>query len=826
MEQINNSLCLGIQQILPEMMEILQKEANIESLRNLLGKVMRMFGGSRIYIVEYNWELHDQSCLFEEANEGVAFDMTGFQHLSLDATPWFTQRLCSRKPIIVSDLELLPEDASVERLFLSKQNVSSFMLVPIMTEEMTGGMLGIDIMNGEHRNWTSTDYHCLSGIAHILSMFHITHKEELKREKADQKIRRLTESYLTTIYNNIPVGIEIYDKDGLFVDNNEKDREIFGMYNKDELTGKYLFDNPVIPKDLMNRLRNREDINVHFNYDFGKVGNYYGTNYESRIKKIIIQGKCIYDTRGDLDFYLFVISDNTETDRIYTQIQDFKNMFSVIANYSKVGYGKYNLTTKQGFVAGEWYHNLCENENTPLNQIIGTYQTIYDEDRELLLNYLRNLTEGGVTTYSADIRIHSFDGQPKWLHKNLIAEQNSSGEWEIVGINFDITREKEVEATLRDAKAKAEESNRLKSAFLANMSHEIRTPLNAIVGFSNMLMETEDKDEEREYYNIIEDNNNLLLQLINDILDLSKIEAGTLDFAYSDVNVNGVLMDIERSSRMRLQTEDVEIVFDEYLPECLMTTDKNRLTQVITNFVNNAMKFTSHGSIRMGYRLLDKETIYFYVSDTGTGISPEQQGLIFNRFVKLDTMKQGTGLGLTICSTIVEKLGGHIGVESEVGKGSMFWFTLPYKPAQRSESKIREVEVTSRKKINKEDKLTILIAEDNASNYKLCETILKKEYNLLHAWNGEEAVTLYKEHHPHLILMDIKMPVMDGYEATRRIREISSTVPILAVTAFAFESDEVKIMQSGFDGYTTKPVQVKTLKSKILESLKRTVIFM
>lgn len=826
MEEKSDCIITDIQKLLPELIEALRNKPDVESIRNLLGNIMKSFGGSRIYIVEYDWEHHEQSCLLEEVAEGITPAMINIQHLSLDDTPWFTQRLCSRKPIIVNDLSMLPEDTLAERSLLCAQNVSSFILVPIVSGDLTGGMLGLDASRENRKAWTSMEYHSLSIIAHCLPMFKVIHKKELKDEKVNRRKWALTNSYLHSIYNNIPVGIEIYDRDGYLLDNNEKDREIFGMYNKDEFIGKNLFDNPAISPHLLERLRNKEDINLHFDYDFSKVGDYYGTHIKKTVKKIIVKGKCIYNAQGEFDFYLFVISDNTETDRIYTQVQDFKNMFSVIANYSKIGYAKYNLSTQEGFAAGEWYNNLCEENNTPISQIIGNYKNIYEEDRKVLLDYLQNIDNGGNKIYSNDIRVSCPSGKTKWLHKNVIAEKNSKGEWEIVGINFDITRDKEAEATLLEAKTRAEESNRLKSAFLANMSHEIRTPLNAIVGFSNMLMETEDKEEEQEYYNIIEDNNNLLLQLINDILDLSKIEAGTLDFAYSDVNINSVLIDIERSSQMRFQNENVEIVFDEYMPECFIKTDKNRVTQVITNFVNNAMKFTNEGSIKFGYRLLDKDTIYFYVSDTGTGIPKEQQAQIFNRFVKLDTMKQGTGLGLTICSTIIEKLGGHIGVESEVGKGSTFWFTIPYNPVLRCDYFTnRAPGAVLKETVNKENKLTILIAEDNASNYKLCESILKKDYNLIHAWDGKEAVQLYKEHRPHLILMDIKMPVMDGYEATREIRKISTTVPIIAVTAFAFESDEVKIMQSGFNEYTTKPIQVKTLKNKIIELLKNTVVF-
>ena len=232
---------------------------------------------------------------------------------------------------------------------------------------------------------------------------------------------------------------------------------------------------------------------------------------------------------------------------------------------------------------------------------------------------------------------------------------------------------------LSEAVEKAEQANQLKSAFLANMSHEIRTPLNAIVGFSNMLPHTEDPVEMREYADIIETNTDLLLQLINDILDLSKIEAGTFDFYPSSIDVNQTMEEIEQSMRLRLKNSDVTLAFTERLPGCLFYIDKNRLIQLLANFVNNAIKFTQTGTICMGYRMTDTDTIYFYVSDTGCGMSNEQCEHVFERFVKYNPFIQGTGLGLSICRTIVERLGGKIGVDSEEGKGSTFWFTLPYR---------------------------------------------------------------------------------------------------------------------------------------------------
>lgn len=390
----------------------------------------------------------------------------------------------------------------------------------------------------------------------------------------------------------------------------------------------------------------------------------------------------------------------------------------------------------------------------------------------------------------------------------------------LIGAVLNINARKRTEQDLRQAKEAAETSDRLKSAFLANMSHEIRTQLNAIVGFSEALMMTDNPTEQQEYINIITNNNEVLLRLIGDILDLAKIEAGMLEFVYTDVDINAAFKELEQSSRLRMHNSEVEIHFAEQMPELIMHTDRNRLMQVMNNLMTNAMKFTHQGHINFGYQMSDNGIVHFYLSDTGTGIPKEQQPYIFERFVKLNSFVQGTGLGLSICQSIVKRLNGEIGVDSEPGKGSTFWFDIPYVSPQETAVEVSATPLPEKKILMDNEKPVILIAEDNPSNYHLYETVLKNDYTLLHAWNGEEAVRLFREHQPHLILMDIKMPVMDGYEATKKIRKLSTTIDIIAITAFAFSSDEVHILNSGFNGYIPKPIHARSLTTKVKEALK------
>lgn len=402
----------------------------------------------------------------------------------------------------------------------------------------------------------------------------------------------------------------------------------------------------------------------------------------------------------------------------------------------------------------------------------------------------------------------------------------------IVSIEWDITELEMIKRELQASKEKAEMSDNLKSAFLANMSHEIRTPLNAIVGFSHLIAESDDAEERRTYYNIVEANNERLLQLINEILDLSKIESGTIEFSFGLTSLHSLCQEIHDAHIFRTP-EGVQLVYEPSDESLRIETDKNRVFQVISNLIGNAVKFTKEGSIKYGYELVDGQ-IVFHVTDTGTGIEPEKVGRVFERFAKLNNHAQGTGLGLSICKSIVERLGGQISVSSIVGVGTTFTFTLPYNTQETP----KEVDSEMKTVLYKEEvpqsgnggstnegtgkgtgtgtgTVCILIAEDTDSNYDLLNAILSKQYRLVRANDGMEAVLLYDEVKPDLILMDIKMPNLDGLEATKIIRELSATVPIIAQSAFAYEHDVKAAMEAGCNDFIAKPIAQSKLKEVI-----------
>ncbi len=487
-----------------------------------------------------------------------------------------------------------------------------------------------------------------------------------------------SEKLFQNIFANIPAGVEIYDKDGYLIDLNNKDLEIFGVVNKSDVIGVNFFDNPNVPQNIRDRVRNEDLVDFRLNYSFEQAEGYYETNRSNAIELYSKVSK-LYDNEGNFSGYILISIDNTERIDAMNRIRDFENFFLMISDYAKVGYAKLNLLNRKGYAIKQWYKNLGEEEDALLEEVVGVYTHMHPEDRKRFLDFYDEVRDGKRRHFQGEMRIRrpGTKNEWNWVSSNVMVTnyKPEENEIEIIGINYDITELKETEAELIQARDKAEMMDRLKSAFLANMSHEIRTPLNAIVGFSDLLVETEELEERQEYIKIVRENNELLLQLISDILDLSKIEAGTFEFTSGDVDVNLLCEDIVRSMGMKAKGE-VELVLDNHLPVCHVISDRNRIHQVISNFVNNAMKFTSEGSIHVGYKLKDGE-LEFYVEDTGIGIEKEQLPHIFERFVKLNSFVHGTGLGLSICQSIVEQLGGRIGVDSEKGKGSRFWFTIP-----------------------------------------------------------------------------------------------------------------------------------------------------
>ena len=661
------------------LLAFLQCDDVTQVVNKTLGDLLHQFLGDRIYIFEINRKEQRQDCTYEVTAEGISKEQEFLSNIPWDPSTWWNHQIAERRAIILNTLDDMPEEAAEYRQTLEMQDIKSLMVVPLISKEEVWGYMGIDMVRTQ-RSWSNVDYQCFSSLANIISICIELRKSELQA-KEDRLALDNSEKILRNIYKNLPAGVELYDKDGYLVDINDKELEIFGLSDKNEALGVNLFDNPNIPSEVKERLRAKEDVNFSINYDFSKI-NQYVDSRRNGIINLTTKVTALYDSQNRFINYLFINIDTTETTNAYTKIQEFENLFLLIGDYAKVGFAHFNVLTRDGYAQDTWYRNLGEKEGIPMPQVIGVYAHVVPEDQAVLKNFVGEVKTGKATSLRKEVRVCRENGKYTWTSINVMVRdyRPQDGIIEMLCINYDITPLKETEQKLIIARDKAEELDRLKSAFLANMSHEIRTPLNAIVGFSSLLAETDSRSERQEYIKIVQENNELLLQLISDILDLSKIEAGTFNFVYTNVDVNETCAEIIKSMSMKV-SKGVELIFEEPFPECYIYTDKNRFTQVISNFINNALKFTQQGSITLGYEQVSHQKIKFYVRDTGMGIPEEKQKSIFERFVKLNTFVQGTGLGLSICKSIVSQMGGEIGVDSTEGVGSCFWFTHPYHAA-------------------------------------------------------------------------------------------------------------------------------------------------
>lgn len=763
-----------------------------------------------------------------------------------------------------------------------------------------------------------------------------------KQYEANEQVRQ-NENKLRTIFNNMPVGIILFDNKGNILDINDETLQILGLTHKQQLK-----QNHWLTPEIQEQLQIQDHITFNFAYDKITQDILQDTN-QANENTLFAAGKLLTynNEQTSSTEYMLIIVDNTGHNQAFRKIRENEEIWSQVAQVSNMFKWKYNIITGKFTVSDEilQYHISSEKDFSPeelfhiyLNQIKPQdFEKMQNKWAKCLqneanipydLNYrveidgkqyhcssrwIKRVEENSETIYGITTDISEFMRTEKALKENLlrmslILETGDIYPWHLdvetgkldIGEKFyeDFQQDKtrfqhysaakfikhihpedvgtykkackelrtgqiaklrievrlnicgnkywwcELNAAARtrgrdsdvskllgfltviqerkdneikriEALEKAKEADKLKSAFLANVSHEIRTPLNAIVGFSEIIANTDCDEEKNLYLDIIKTNNNLLLNLINDILDLSKIESGRMDLKQTNVNVTDLCQDLYQIHQLRA-AQGVQVVFKNKEKEPLILfTDRNRLHQIYSNLINNAIKNTTVGSIIISYQTRGN-FVDFFVKDTGKGIPLEKQGLIFNRFEKLDSNVQGFGLGLSICKSILERMGGDISFQSEPGVGTEFKFTLPYHQ-QKTEVPKATVTNTLNKptKQNNSQEITILVAEDIDCNYQLIEAILNKKFCLLRARSGMEAVTLFSEKHPDLILMDMKMPELDGMEATRIIRELSPDIPIIALTAFAYDNDKDAALSIGCNDYITKPVDTKRLRAII-----------
>ena len=486
-----------------------------------------------------------------------------------------------------------------------------------------------------------------------------------------------SERLLSNIFKYLPIGIELYDMDGVLVDLNDKELEMFHIEKKEDVLGINIFDNPIFPKEMKERLKKNEDADFTFRYDFSKVGSYYQNTQKQGTIDLMTKVTTLYNSEHQPIISNFCKGKKRESSVAYNKIQEFEEFFELVGDYAKVGYAHFNILSGHGYAQKSWYRNVGEADEAPLSDIFGTYRHFHPDDRTLLIRFLDDARKGLTTKFSKEMRVLREDGTYTWTHVNLLVKKYAPQDRiiEIISINYDITELKRTEEMLVKARDKAEASDRLKSAFLANMSHEIRTPLNAIVGFSSLLTSTESAAEKELYNSLIGHNNKLLLNLINDVIDLSKIESGYLELRPDWVNLTE-LLDESVAEYVHQVPSGVELLTNYPAHDSLVELDSLRIKQILSNFLSNALKNTATGHVEVFYEV-DHQSVRIGVKDTGRGIPQNMLEKIFERFEKLDSFAQGAGLGLSICKLIVEKMNGRVLVDSQLGIGTTFVIELP-----------------------------------------------------------------------------------------------------------------------------------------------------
>lgn len=664
-----------------------------------------------------------------------------------------------------------------------------------------------------------------------------------------QEILNLQKLRTDTIFGDLPVGIEVYSKEGILVWMNERTCQTFGVVDKRAVIGSTpIMDNPVIPDAVKKAFQRQRKIQVDFDYDFSIVcrTGFYNTRCISEVKRISCKGTPVFGSDGKMQNYVFIMNDISREHEYSVKLKESAQLAHQAIQASGLVHWRYDNRIRRFSSYNDPVTNFDSSVWLTPEDYLGT---VHPDDRPGIMDYLRMMDDGADFSDEAPMRVKTTydDGwQDCVVTGTSFLKDHATGKVLLyTGFRRNVTSWKKMVNELSEAKERAERSDKLKSAFLANISHEIRTPLNAIIGFSNLLTNTDKKEEIAEYQRIIVTNSDLLLRLINDILDLSKIEAGFIDRQLSEFDLSVYFDELYGSVRQAMANPSVELVCDNPYESCLVRMDANRLAQVVLNYATNAIKCTYRGEIRMGYRR-QGEGIYFYVSDTGIGIPDKDKSRLYHRFEKLNEFTQGTGLGLAICKVVTESAGGQVGFESEEGVGSTFWSWVPCEimrvcgeaeaggqeaaqldagldngldAGEGTENLSASTDEPSPADPDSEpssgghtDKKTILVVEDIESNYHLMSVLLGNlGYRFTRAADGVEAVEKVLSEHFDLVLMDIKMPRLGGLEATREIRKTNREVPIIALTAHAFNSDKEAAIAAGCNGFLVKPIDRNAL---------------
>ena len=674
---LNNAVAL--RKTFSEVLSLLITPSQKDIIDQSLLTILRFFNVDRVYIGNFD----NDKPTFDFTHEVTSQGTISMREDLLVGLPkadyaWWIKTIREGKDIIIRDTNNMPEEAAAEQNILKVQEILSLLVIPIYYRGYANGFRGLDCVK-KHRDWDALDVENLRMLTDIIS---IAIERELAHGMIEHSMKQVlkSEAKFQIIFDRLPWGVELYDENGYLLDINKADLEIFGV-TREQAIGLNAFENPNIPEWASEKLKKGEDVAFLLDYNFNKAAEkgYYTSKLADEVKHLRVKGVVLKDRQDVILGFFYIVFDDTESYHKTEEIQYSLAKLKAAVDTGESIIWEYDVATDK--LSADFSLNDQIEESSFLtylkedrfSSVRDFIETLHPDDRHRVYNkQFKRLVDGEIGKYISVYR-RVFDGKVYWLNSNVRAYKYSvdGKPSKIVSYTSNITEQREKELELM----KVKEADKLKSAFLANMSHEIRTPLNAIVGFSDLVAETDDPEERQTYLDIIHTNNDLLLNLIGDILDFSKIEAGMLKYNIEEANIKELCMEVYLSGSLKIKP-GVKLLFDKNSPTVTLRTDPQRILQVIANFVNNAIKFTSEGSITIFYETKENE-VKVCVRDTGIGISEENRPRVFERFIKINDFHQGTGLGLTISKTIIEYLGGTIGVDSVQGKGSTFWFTLP-----------------------------------------------------------------------------------------------------------------------------------------------------
>ena len=648
-----------------------------EALSDVLQDVLEYFKAGRVAVMSTDRRNPDlQYCVIEVLADGVSSSMSGRE----DRFPkhrWWYDKLEAGECVVVNDAEAMTWDDPSAYELTKSLGVRSHIGVPISRYSHISGFLAVDIIDRPYE-WSEADILWLKDLTNLMMLW-----RRLQKSRNDASAER---NKLEKVLMTMPIGLCMYATDGSITFANDRAMNIFGVKKFQDAKQFNLFKSTLLTEETKKKIQEEDLVDATFEYNYGLLPFEQDVRTpEQSIMRISIMARYskIYDSFGEPKAYLVAYMDKTREQNNSQKIHELDEIISLTADFAQLGYCRINVIDNTGYATKQWYKNNNMSFDDSSTGIADFVEILHPDDRRVSDDFRNAVRQGKNVRLNRRMKIRRPGKPGEWdylqVYSVVTKYEPEYGVIEISTITQSVNHQVKLEHSLVKAKEEAEKADKLKSAFLANMSHEIRTPLNAIVGFSQMLCREGVPEKERsEMMKIVEVNNELLLQLISDILDLSKLEAGTLEFVEKDVDVNSICKAVAGAIEMKAK-KDVKVKVELQKDDCHIMSDPNRIKQVLINFASNAAKFTDKGHIIIGYHFSKLDRIRFFVEDTGIGIPEDKKAKIFERFVKLNTFVQGTGLGLQISKEIVTCLGGIIGVESEPGEGSMFWFDIPVK---------------------------------------------------------------------------------------------------------------------------------------------------